>query len=44
MPSSAIGWVLESVLRSVLASITEPGWECAIESYWNHTVKHTGSV
>ena len=52
MSSSAIGSVLESVLGSVLESVlraylraySQAGWECAIESNWDRTVKQAGSV
>jgi len=31
-------------LESLLESVSQAGWECAIESNWERTVKQAGSV
>jgi len=31
-------------LESLLESVSQTGWECAIESNWERTVKQAGSV
>jgi hypothetical protein len=41
---SMLGSMLESVLRAYLGAYSLAGWECAIESNWERTVRQAGSV